>query len=175
MGLRGPNPTPSVIKERRGSYRLDRAPLNEATPNLASGIQLIAPEWLSDGAREKWEELALRLHNLGLLTEIDLDVFSAYCVSWSNWRSAEDSVKEFGPTTTAQSGYTQVSAHVTRAKNHLAEIIKLGALLGLSPSARTRVEVPAGAGLKPTLQKILPAQPVDATLCLKPVTWRKCR
>ena len=102
MGLRGPNPTPSIIKERRGSYRPDRAPVNEATPGLASGHQLIAPDWLSDRAKEKWDELALRLHNLGLLTEIDLDVFSAYCTSWSNWRSAEDSVKEHGATTTAQ-------------------------------------------------------------------------
>ena len=140
MGARGPAPTPSIVKERRGSYRQDRAPVNEATPNLSSGHQLIAPKWLSGGAREKWEELALRLHNLGLLTEIDLDCFAAYCTSWSNWRSAEDSVKEHGATTKAQSGYVQVSAHCTRARNHLAEIIKLGALLGLSPSARTRVE-----------------------------------
>lgn len=45
-----------------------------------------------------------------------------------------------GATTVAQSGYKAVSPHVTRAKNHLAEVIKLSSLLGLSPSARTRIE-----------------------------------
>ena len=83
MGARGPAPTPSIIKERRGTYRPDRAPKNEATPNLASGEQLKAPDWLSEGAREKWEELALRLHNQGLLTELDLDIFAAYCTAWT--------------------------------------------------------------------------------------------
>jgi P27 family predicted phage terminase small subunit len=134
-------PVPSIIKQRRGTARADRAPKTEATPNLARGDQLKAPEWLSDGAKEKWDELALRLHNLGLLTEIDLDVFAAYCVSWANWRDAEECIERFGATTKAQSGYEAVSPHVTRAKNHLAEVIKLSSLLGLSPSARTRIEV----------------------------------
>ncbi len=44
MGERGPAPTPSIIKERRGTARPDRAPKNEATPNLATGEQLKAPE-----------------------------------------------------------------------------------------------------------------------------------
>ncbi len=73
MGARGPTPTPSIIKERRGTYRPDRAADREATPNLATGEQLKAPKWLSEGAREKWNELALRLHNQGLLTELDLE------------------------------------------------------------------------------------------------------
>ena len=141
MGARGPSPTPSIIKERRGTYRADRAPQNEATPNLASGEQLKAPEWLSEGAREKWEELALRLHNQGLLTELDLDIFGAYCSAWSTWRDAEEAIRKEGPTTTAQSGFRAVSPHVTRARTHLAKVIKLSGLLGLNPSARTRIEV----------------------------------
>jgi site-specific DNA-methyltransferase (adenine-specific) len=48
MGQRGPAPTPSIIKERWGSYRPDRAPKNEATPNLATGEQLKAPECVLD-------------------------------------------------------------------------------------------------------------------------------
>ena len=140
MGARGPTPTPSIIKERRGTYRPDRAPKNEAAPNLATGEQLKAPDWLSEGAREKWNELALRLHNQGLLTELDLDTFAAYCTAWANWRDAEESVRREGATTKAQSGYQAVSPHVTRARNHLAEVIKLSGLLGLNPSARTRIE-----------------------------------
>jgi P27 family predicted phage terminase small subunit len=129
------------LKQLHGTYRPDRAPKNEATPNLASQYQLKAPDWLNERATAKWDELALRLHSLGLLTEIDLDVFAAYCVSWSNWRDAEECIQKYGATTKAQSGYEAVSPHVTRAKNHLAELIKLQNLLGLSPSARTRIEV----------------------------------
>jgi P27 family predicted phage terminase small subunit len=141
MGQRGPTPKPSALKQLHGTFRQDRAPENEATPNLASGDQLKAPAWLDERATAKWDELALRLHSLGLLTEIDLDVFAAYCVSWSNWRDAEECIQKYGATTKAQSGYEAVSPHVTRAKNHLAELIKLSGLLGLSPSSRTRIGV----------------------------------
>ena len=141
MGARGPAPTPTAIKKRRQTFRPDRAPQNESSPNPASGEQLKAPEWLSQEAKAKWDELALRLHGQGLLTEIDLDVFALYCVTWSRWREAEEALTSKGPTTTAQSGFQAVSPHVTRAKNHLAELIKLGGLLGLSPSARSRIEV----------------------------------
>ena len=138
-------PVPSAIKKRRQTFRPDRAPENEATPNLASANQLKAPDWLSEPATAKWNELALRLHNQGLLTELDLDAFALYCTAWANWRDAEEQIQEKGPTTTAQSGFQAVSPHVTRARNHLAELIKLQGVLGLSPSARTRIETaPAG-------------------------------
>jgi len=141
VGARGPMPTPTSIKKVRQTFRPDRAPQNEATPNPAAPHQLKAPEWLSEQATAKWNELALRLHGLGLLTEIDLDVLALYCVTWDKWRGAEEALLIEGPTTTAQSGYRAVSPHVTRAKTHLAELIKLGGLLGLSPSARSRIEV----------------------------------
>ena len=141
MGQRGPSPKPSSLKKLHGTFRPDRAPENEATPHLANGNQLKAPDWLSEGATQKWDELALRLHNLGLLTEVDLDTFALYCVTWANWRDAEQKIREQGTTTKAQSGFEAVSPHVTRAKTHLAEVIKLSGLLGLSPSARTRIEV----------------------------------
>ena len=148
MGQRGPSPKPSSLKKLHGTFRPDRAPENEATPQLATGNQLKAPDWLSEGATQKWDELALRLHNLGLLTEVDLDTFALYCVTWANWREAEEEIRSEGPTTTAQSGYQAVSPHITRAKTHLSELIKLSGLLGLSPSARTRIEVspPNGEG-----------------------------
>jgi P27 family predicted phage terminase small subunit len=141
IGQRGPAPKPTALKQLHGTYRSDRAPHKEATPQPATGNQLKAPEWLSEEAKAKWDELALRLHNLGLITEIDLDVFAAFCVSWANWRDAEECIEKHGATTKAQSGYEAVSPHVTRAKNHLAEVIKLSSLLGLSPSARSRIEV----------------------------------
>lgn len=151
MGARGPSPTPTTVKKLRQTFRPDRAPENEATPNPASPNQLKSPEWLNERAVNKWNELALRLHGMGLLTEIDLDVFSLYCFTWDKWRDAEEQVEKHGAITVAQSGYEAVSPHVTRAKNHLAELMKLSGVLGLSPSARSRVEVsapkPADKGL----------------------------
>ncbi len=137
----GPAPKPSELKKLHGTYRQDRAPENEATPNLARGDQLKAPDWLSKRATEKWNELALRLHNQGLLTELDLDTFGLYCTAWSNWRDAEETLLAEGSTTEAQSGYKAVSPHITRSKTHVSELVKLGSLLGLSPSARCRIEV----------------------------------
>ncbi len=78
-------------------------------------------------------------HRLG---DIHLDFPThRFAVGVANWRDAEECIQKYGATTEAQSGYEAVSPHVTRAKNHLAELIKLQNLLGLSPSARTRIEV----------------------------------
>ena len=32
----------------------------------------------------------------GLLTEIDLDVFSLYCFTWNKWRESEEEVQKNG-------------------------------------------------------------------------------
>lgn len=140
MGHRGPAPKPTQLKQLHGTYRPDRAIGREATPPPAR--RLAPPDWLSDLAREKWRELAPTLANQGLLTECDLDTLAVYCTTWVRWKDAEDALQGEGMTTTAQSGYQQVSPYYTIASKSQAELRALADRLGLSPSARTRIHVP---------------------------------
>ena len=139
MGQRGPAPKPTQLKVLQGTYRPDRA-RGEVFPEPPD--DLTPPDWLSEPARDKWSELAPILATHGLLTKCDLDTLALYCATWVRWREAEENLDREGSTTTAQSGYQQISPHYTIAKNSLAGLRALADRLGLNPSARTRIEVP---------------------------------
>ena len=138
MGSRGPAPKPTIQKLLEGTYRPDRANGSEVFPEAAPSLS--PPDWLiSSTARAKWNELAPILSSYGLLTVCDLDTLALYCSVWTTWREAEERLTSEGTTTTARSGYQQVSPHYTIAKNALTELRQLGDRLGLSPSARGRI------------------------------------
>lgn len=138
MGTRGPAPKPTSVKRTQGTYRPDRARC-EISPAIP--FDLSPPVHLSKPAGEKWDELAPALASHGLLTVCDLDTLALYCATWVRWLEAEQSLQREGMTTTAQSGYQQVSPYYTIASKSLAELRALADRLGLNPSARTRIAV----------------------------------
>ena len=75
----------------------------------------------------------------GLLTEADTDTLAVYCQTWARYIEAEQTLETEGATTKAASGYQQVSAWVTIAKNCRSDLMKLADRLGLNPSARGRI------------------------------------
>lgn len=137
--MAGRPPKPTRLKMLRGTYRPDRATGGEICPEPARNIT--PPAWLSDPAQDEWNERAPILASNGLLTECDLDTLALYCITWVNWRDAEEAIQREGNTTTAQSGYKQVSPYCTIAKNERAELMRLGDKLGLNPGARSRIHV----------------------------------
>jgi P27 family predicted phage terminase small subunit len=137
MTLAGRPPKPTALKILQGTYRPDRSNPGEVYPDLPPNLQ--PPEWLPEDAARKWSALAPILSRNGLLTECDLDTLALYCQTWARWRDAEDALSRDGATTTAQSGYQQVSAWVTIAKQCRADLLRLSDRLGLNPSARARI------------------------------------
>ena len=138
MGQRGPAPKPTALKQLEGTFRADRAQ-GEIFPQSPQSV--FPPEHLSEPAREKWRELAPILSRNGLLTECDLDTLALYCATWVRWQDAETRLQTEGATTTAQSGYRQVSPDFTIASKSAAELRALSDRLGLSPSARGRIHI----------------------------------
>jgi P27 family predicted phage terminase small subunit len=139
MGARGPAPKATQLKILQGTYRPDRANANEASPSVPDSLD--APSFLHGAALDKWSELAPILIRNGLLTECDLDTLTLYCQTWARYVEAETRLQTEGSTTTAQSGYQQVSAWVTISKNTRADLLKLGDRLGLNPSSRSRINI----------------------------------
>ncbi len=136
----GPVPKPTQLKILQGTYRPDRANESEVFPDAPA--HLTAPDHLPEGAAlDKWNELAPILSRNGLLTECDLDTLTLYCQTWARYVEAETQLHTEGSTTTAQSGYQQVSAWVTISKNTRADLLKLGDRLGLNPSSRSRINI----------------------------------
>lgn len=108
-----------------------------------------APEWLLPEAKAEWRRLAPRLADMGLLSDFDRAAFTAYCQAWGTVESLEKEAaklrkKEKDPlagiaTKTAGGNLVHHPLATTIAKAR-AEMVKIAAEFGLTPSARARLD-----------------------------------
>lgn len=109
----------------------------EPEPPPATGD---CPKHLKGAAREKWEHLAPILLNLGLLTELDLQVLEVLCTAFADWREANKHLAEEGTIVELKSGpFVNPWKKVQREAWVMME--KAGGRLGLSPVDRVRLAV----------------------------------
>ena len=104
------------------------------------------PEWLLPYAKDEWRRLAPTLHNLGLLTEVDLQPFAGYCQSFARWRLADEWIQQHGATIVIKDKdgrvkYVQQVPYVAIAAKEKAAMTRLAAEFGFTPSSRTGVTV----------------------------------
>lgn len=145
MGLRGPKPTPSAVKLQRGTYRADRAAHNEA-PAIGRPT---CPAWMTDpDARKEFRRLVKLLGAMGLVGAADANVLVRYCIAWVRWRRiVQTLVANPGAEVatfkdeTGKVKAVQVSALHSIARSLADELSRAEAALGMSPSARSRIEV----------------------------------
>lgn len=140
MGLRGPRPKPTAVKQREGTYRADRAPTHEPKPEsevppCPAGVRT------DKDAKACWDALSTRLEKLGLLSAIDGAALEGLCRSYSVAVKADRALKK-GVTLKTMYG---IQAHPAVAISRLAwaEVRKFASEFGLTPAARTRVNAPA--------------------------------
>ena len=108
------------------------------------------PAHLTDVARKEWRRLAKPLYDMGVLSVTDRAALAAYCQAWARWVEAEEHLAKGPPLVKTPSGYVQQSPWLTVANKQLDIMGRYMAELGLSPSARARLRLPAGAnGVEP--------------------------
>lgn len=139
---RGRTPTPTAILKARGSYRADRhgkkGEVVEPPPELPA-----CPEHLDAVARSTWARLAADLYALGVLTSIDVGILATYCAVYSRWVEAEVRLRADGFMLTGKkNGKVYQNPYLAVVNRFVDQLTKLGAELGLSPAARTRVRIP---------------------------------
>jgi P27 family predicted phage terminase small subunit len=153
MGRRGPPPTPTAVLKLRGSTRATRK--REAREVRSPEGTPDRPDWLDDEAKRAWDELLPLLQNMGVLTRIDGHTLTRYCRLWSRWRQAETFIQEHGVMFPIKDDKGQMKCvqqwpQVAIANNLAQQLTRLGQELGLSPSARARLQIP-GAGAIPAI------------------------
>lgn len=142
MGARGPRPEPTALKIAKGNP--GRRAINAQEPQPEGDLEQ-APEWLSDEAREHWQEIAGELERIGVLTSLDGAAFATYCHTWARWRAAERDIEANGETALNSKGDRRPRAIVGIARDLLTAVLKYQREFGLTPSARSLVKVaPAG-------------------------------
>lgn len=137
MGKRGPTPKPSHLKVVEGTYRKDRAPKNEAKPEL---VVPDPPEWLDTEAKTEWDRQVTELSTLGLVSNLDRGALVVVCEAWSDFVAAAELVR--GSKRIAVTSNGNIIQHpAVGMKNTAAQIyLKACAEFGMTPAARTRVE-----------------------------------
>ena len=143
MGKRGPAPTPSAILQLRGSWRADA---NKADPKPKAG-RPTCPAWLDKYAKAAWKQLVPQLDDMGVLTKIDGQALTLLCQTWGKWRRAEEMIQKHGEvypikTDAGEVKYLQQSPYVSIARSASDQLARMFREFGMTPSARTRIEVP---------------------------------
>lgn len=142
MGRRGPAPTPTAILRLRGS-RLAGQRGDEPRPPRAAPAR---PDWLDDEGRAAWQQLVPMLRRMRVLTKIDGNALARYCQTWVRWRRAEEFIARNGEVYTLKDDKGQVRCvmqwpQVSIANKLAIQLLRLEQEFGLTPSARTRIQV----------------------------------
>ncbi len=100
------------------------------------------PDHLSEVARDEWDRLAVTLHGMGVLTTVDRAALAAYCQCYGRWVEAERKIATLPGMVKTPSGYVQQNPWIGVANKQLELMGRFMTELGLTPAARSRVNVP---------------------------------
>jgi len=143
MGRRGPPPKPTRLKQLAGNP--GKRKLNKREPKPRKEAPR-CPAWLNPDAKRVWKDLVPKLKRMGILTEVDGGALAAYCQTFARWRKVEEFIAKHGEVYPLkdQNGkikYMQQFPQVSIARNLLQLLKAYQQEFGLTPSARTRIEV----------------------------------
>lgn len=138
----------------RGHHR----PIDNAEPKPKK-LKPHMPEWLDEAGRKQWRKTMPMLFRLGLVTEADGESLGAYCAAIASLASSSmalqnaQGVYELTAPETSQvynqdtgevitlQGHDKVKAATVQFFKALQTVTRLSAEFGLTPSARTRIQV----------------------------------
>ena len=135
-GHSGRKQTPTALKLLRGNP--GKRPLNGEEPKPAASLPE-APEHLTEEAKKEWDRAGAFLVSLGLVTDLDLAAFAAYCTAYGRWLEAEQALKDFGVMLKSPSGFPVQSPYLAVANKAMEQMRSLLSEFGMSPASRTRV------------------------------------
>ena len=151
--MKGRKPKPTHLKVVTGNP--GNRPLNEKEPQPASNRPL-PPTHLNKEARTEWRRVAPLLHAIGVLTLLDRAALAVYCQAYGRWVRAEEALEKMAekePATQAlmmktKAGNLIQNPLVGTANKAMESLLRAAAELGMTPSVRSRIEVPDGRKAK---------------------------
>ena len=157
MGLRGPAPKPTSLRLLQGNA--GHRPLNGAEPKPEEKAPPCPLYIRADpNAWKEWKRLAPILLRMRVLTEADATVLASLCITHSHLLTNLEAMRKLnqdsksglaGMIIQTKTGYlaaNQIYLNVTAA---IDQELKLCRELGLTPSARSRIQTNGAATAKP--------------------------
>ena len=140
---RGRRPKPAALKVLEGNP--GKRPLNEREPKFEGAPE--CPRGLPAGARKEWRRIVSVLSSVpGLLNAADTAVLVSYCTAYAEFLHAvRETDKTGGPVLVGPNGGLFTNPWKAQADRAAERLRKLLPELGLSPSARAKLQAPAQA------------------------------
>ena len=126
--MAGRKPKPTAVKKLEGNP--GKRKLNTKEPAPAKGMP-DCPEWLLPEAKKEWERLADLMSQMGVLTEVDMAAFAAYCQSYARWKEAQEHIDSGGSTFETDKGYQQQTPWVGIANTNQKLMLQAASEFGL--------------------------------------------
>jgi P27 family predicted phage terminase small subunit len=142
--MRGRKPKPTAQRKLEGNPSGRR--LNEHEPELPPASDAPPLELEHDiVALAEWSRLVPMMKKAHAITQGDRALLLALCQQWSRYLDANAKVQIAGMVVRAPSGYPMPNPYIAIANKALGNCVKLWIELGLTPSARSRVNVQPGS------------------------------
>jgi P27 family predicted phage terminase small subunit len=137
MGKRGPKSAPVQLKVLRGNPGKRKLPRQDVQPAPCVG----PPRWLKGPARYEWNRIAPELKRLGLLSKLDRSTLASYCAAYADFRLANEIVAREGRIIQSANGMTMTHPAVHIQNKAIILMRSMAGELGLSPAARSSLEI----------------------------------
>jgi len=130
-------PKPTHLKLVEGNRGKRAIPSHEPAPAFLNNLG--APEWLPDDVKKVWDEIAPKLRQTKVLTEIDIPALEAGCIAIAKYRAITLKLgNDFTNETEKGSSLNQLMiAQSMMFKQSMAIFQQFG----MTPSARVRLTV----------------------------------
>ncbi len=143
MAKRGPAPYPVAVHELNGNPG-KRSLKNKPRPEAQAPR---CPKSLRPDAKRVWKRIVPQLERMGVLASVDRDALVAYCRTFARWESAEDFLEKHGEVYPLRDDHGKVKCmvqfpQVAISRNLLQMLRSYQQEFGLTPSARSRIEIP---------------------------------
>lgn len=133
----GPKKKPTKTKILQGTLNVSRINPNEPEPDCKIPDP---PDHLSKEALAEWNRIAPELDKMGLISEVDMASFAAYCQAYGRWAVAETLLNESeGLTIETMQGNIIQNPLVGIANVAMEMMRKHLANFGMSPADRAKV------------------------------------
>lgn len=143
---------PTALKRAEGNPGKRPLPKGEPAPTGKA----VAPKSLTPKARTVWRRLAPKLDALGVLTDIDVEVFERYCETQVRWRV----LNRWLQTHENCEGVMRIHAKATLANRLSLEMLKFECEFGMTPASRTRIAVSAPRGETESIEDFAARKPL---------------
>ena len=137
---RGRKPIPSKIIDLKGGTSHTHRPARTNEPKPPEKLPT-CPKYLDALAKKEWRRAGKVLAGIGLLTDLDLMIFAAYCDAYSRWVQAVEHLNTNGTIGKKKDGSFVYNPNLRIANDAREQMIKAGVQLGLSPSSRVGLKV----------------------------------